>query len=275
MSNASVVKDDNKWVPTQTVMKRLASRGIDVEIAANSSDLFDTLKATIETAEIERGKVAVVVYVLTSRSYTIPEIVKEINNFYTEATVRTLAAEGLVHLRCDEVHSVIDASNAGSLTLKELEEITDKRSASDNSAAVREAAIKKRFTASQVTQAGKEVEVNDKDLAVAIDEVTSRTGLTVPAVVAELSKQKNTKPKPRSESANGGTELQTVEFYLKTALKAAKTHAPEGYEMTSADLTALARFITGILFTEPTRHNLFDMIKNKVQVAEHADAKKG
>ena len=172
----------------------------------------------------------------------------------------------------DEVHSVIEASAAGSLTLKELEEITDKRSASDNSKAVREAAIKKRFSASQVSQTDKPVEADDKELATAIDEVTSRTGLTVPAVVAELAKQKNTKPKPRATATDGGTELQTVEFYLKTALKAAKTHAPEGYDMTTADLTALARFITGVQFTEQTRFNLFDMIKNKVKVPNKQDA---
>ena len=272
MSNASVVKDDNKWVPTPTVMKRLASRGIDVEIAASSSDLFDTLKLTIESAEIERGKVAVLVYVLTSRSYTVPEIVKEIDNMYSEKTVRTLAAEGLIHLRCDETNSVIEAANAGSLTFAELEELTTASGPSKNSAAVREAAIKKRFGATQVSQDDKAVEATDAQVAEASEEVTSRTGMTVPAVVAELSKSLDTKPKPRSSSNEGGTELQTVEFYLKTALKAAKTHAPEGYEMTSADLTALARLITGVQFTEQTRHNLFEMIKNKVKVTPKQDA---
>lgn len=272
MSNASVVKDDNKWVPTPTVMKRLASRGIDVEIAASSSDLFDTLKLTIESAEIERGKVAVIVYVLTSRSYTVPEIVKEIDNVYGEKTVRSLAAEGLIHLRCDESNSVIEAATAGSLTLNELEDLTTASGPTKNSTAVREAAVKKRFAATQVTQDDKDVEATDAQVASAIDEVTARTGMTVPAVVAELSKSLDTKPKPRERDKDGGTELQTVEYYLKTALKAAKTHAPEGYEMTSADLTALARFLTGVLFTEPTRHNIFEMIKNKVQVAPKQNA---
>ena len=267
MSNTSVVKDDNKWVPTPTVMKRLASRGIDVEIAASSSELFDTLKLTIESAEIERGKVAVIVYVLTSRSYTVPEIVKEINNVYSETVVRALAAEGLIHLRCDETNSVIEAANAGSLTLAELEDLTTASGPTKNATAVREAAVKKRFTQNQVTQDDKPAEASDEQVKSAIEEVTSRTGMTVPGVVAELAKTLNTKPKPRKTDSDGGTELQTVEFYLKTALKAAKTHAPEGYEMTSADLTALARLITGVQFTEQTRFNLFDMIKNKVKVA--------
>ncbi len=266
MSNASVVKDDNKWVPTQATMKRLASRGIDVEIAASSSDLFDTLKMTIESAEIERGKVAVIVYVLTSRSYTVPEIVKEIGNVYGETMVRALAAEGLIHLRCDETSSVIEAANAGSLTLAELEDLTTASGPTKNATAVREAAVKKRFAGSQVTKDGKAVEATDDQVRTAIDEVSARTGMTVPAVTAELSKTLDTKPKQRKSDKDGGTELQTVELYLKTAIKAAKTHAPEGYEMTSADLTALARFITGVQFTEPTRHNLFDMIKNKVKV---------
>ena len=272
MSSSSVVKDDNKWVPTPTVMKRLASRGIDVEIAASSSDLFDTLKMTIESAEIERGKVAVIVYVLTSRSYTVPEIVKEIDNVYSETTVRALAAEGLIHLRCDETNSVIEAANAGSLTLNELEDLTTASGPTKNSTAVREAAIKKRFASNQVTQDDKDVQATDEQVKSAIDEVTSRTGMTVPAVVAQLSKDLGTKAKPRKSNTEGGTELQTVEFYLKTALKAAKTHAPEGYDMTSADLTALARLITGVHFTEATRHNLFEMIKNKVKVTPKQDA---
>ncbi len=177
MSNATVVKDDNKWVPTTAVLKRLASRGIDVEIAASSSDLFDTLKLTIESAEIERGKVAVIVYVLTSRSYTVPEIVKEINNAYGETMVRQLASEGLIHLRCDETSSVIEAANSGSLTLNELEDLTTASGPSKNTTAVREAAIKKRFGSTQVSQDNKPVEVTDDQVKSAIDEVTSRTGI--------------------------------------------------------------------------------------------------
>tara|TARA_Y100000114_G_C11738176_1_gene317425 strand:+ start:446 stop:1261 length:816 start_codon:yes stop_codon:yes gene_type:complete len=268
MSNQSVVVDDNKWVPTPTVMKRLAARGIDVEISASSAELFETLKMTIESAEIERGKVAVICYVLSSRSYTVPQIVKEIDNRYGEQMVRKLTAEGLVHLRCDEVNSVIEAVNDGGLTVAELEDVTTNSAPSKNSEQVRSAAIKKRFSANQVNEDETKAEATDQQVSAAIEEVTARTGMTVPAVVAQLSQDLGTKAKRRDTEPDGGTEVQTVEFYLKMAKKAAVTHAPQGYEMTAADLTAFAQFITKVLLSDEQRQNLFELIKNKVRALQ-------
>ena len=214
MSKQSVVVDDNKWVPTPTVMKRLAARGIDVEISASSAELFETLKMTIESAEIERGKVAVICYVLSSRSYTIPQIVKEIDNRYGEQMVRKLTAEGLVHLRCDEVNSVIEAMNDGGLTVAELEDITTNSAPSKNSEQVRTAAIKKRFSANQVNEDETKAEATDDQVQAAVEEVSARTGMTVPAVVAQLSQDLGTKAKRRDTEPDGGTEVQQYDAVL-------------------------------------------------------------